>query len=200
VRGRWAAGIVPRYFTWIIKDRLAVSERPGGYARNHRKVRRQEELLWLRAQHFDRVVSLLASTHNLHAYDEQGLTWSHLPFPPGGDIGTELAGLYPAVYLWLRRGERLLLHQDELGDQLVGIIAGYLLWSALIPDGPRAITATEQLLRRQMGALARHILAVASELPPPGTLAPPPGVVPPAGPGDGGPVPDRGPERPQPAT
>lgn len=200
MRGRWAAGIVPRYFTWIIKDRLAVSERPGGYARNHRKVRRQEELLWLRAQHFDRVVSLLASTHNLHAYDEQGLTWSHLPFPPGGDIGTELATLYPAVYLWLRRGERLLLHQDELGDQLVGIIAGYLLWSALIPDGPRAITATEQLLRRQMGALARHILAVASELPPPGTLAPPPGVVPPAGPGDGGPVPDRGPERPQPAT
>lgn len=201
MRGRWAAGIVPRYFFWIIKDRLAVSERPGGYARNHRKVRRQEELLWLRAQHFDRIVSLLGSTHNLHAYDELGLTWSHFPLPPGGDIAAELAGLYPAVYFWLRHGERLLIHQDELGDQLMGVIAGYLLWSALIPDGPRATTATEQLLKRQMGALARQILSVAAELPPPGTLAPPPGVLPPPPPASGPPgsVPGVGPERPEPA-
>ena len=76
MRGRWAAGIVPRNFCWIIKDHLAVSERPGGYAPNHRKVRRHEELLWLRAQGFTRVVSLLASTHNLHAYDELRLEWS----------------------------------------------------------------------------------------------------------------------------
>ena len=32
MRGRWAAGIVPRNFDWIIRDYLAVSERPGGYA------------------------------------------------------------------------------------------------------------------------------------------------------------------------
>ena len=32
VKGKWAAGIPPRNFTWIIKDRLAVSERPGGFA------------------------------------------------------------------------------------------------------------------------------------------------------------------------
>ena len=47
VRGRWAQGLEPRGFCWIIKDRLAASERPGGFARNHRKVRRQEELIWL---------------------------------------------------------------------------------------------------------------------------------------------------------
>ena len=85
MRGRWAAGIVPRNFCWIIKDHVAVSERPGGYAPNHRKVRRQEELLWLRAQGFTRVVSLLGSTHNLHAYDELGLEWSRLP--DAGRIG-----------------------------------------------------------------------------------------------------------------
>jgi hypothetical protein len=174
MRGRWAAGIVPRNFSWIIQDRLAVSERPGGYARNHRKVRRQEELLWLRAQHFDRVVSLLGSSHNLHAYDELGLTWAHFPIPNTADITAPLTALYPSMYVWLRAGERLLLHQDELGDQLMGIIAGYLLWSALIPDGPRAITATEQLLKRQMGAVGRRIAALAGELPPPGRLKPPP--------------------------
>jgi hypothetical protein len=188
MRGRWAAGIVPRNFSWIIKDRLAVSERPGGYARNHRKVRRQEEILWLRAQHFDRIVSLLGSTHNLHAYDELALTWSHFPMPGGTDVAGALAGLYPSMYVWLRKGERLLLHQDELGDQLMGVIAGYLLWSALIPDGPRAITAAEQLLRRQMGAVGRQIVSIAGELPPPGVLKPPP---PPPAPAPIAPLPDQ---------
>ena len=77
LKGKWAKGIPPRFFAWIIKGRLAVSERPGGYARNHRKVRRHEEILWLRGEGFTRIVSLLPSPHNLHAYDELGVTWSH---------------------------------------------------------------------------------------------------------------------------
>ncbi len=171
VRGRWAAGIVPRNFAWIIKDRLAVSERPGGYAANHRKVRRREELLWLKGQHFDRIVSLLASSHNLHAYDEAGIAWSHFPLPAGADIGPELAALYPALHGWLRAGERILLHQDELSERLMGVVAGYLKWSGLIPDGPRAITATEQLLRRQLGAIGRQVVALAEEVAPPPSSA-----------------------------
>jgi hypothetical protein len=167
VRGRWAAGIVPRNFTWIIKDRLAVSERPGGYARNHRRVRRQEELLWLKAQHFDRIVSLLGSTHNLHAYDELGITWSHMPFPPQADISEPLEELYRSLSAWLEHGERLLVHQDDVGDRLMGIIGGYLRWSGLIPDDPRAIAGTEQLLKRQMGADGRQIVALAAQLGPP---------------------------------
>ena len=65
VKGKWAAGIPPRNFTWVIRDRLAVSERPGGFAPSHRRVRRQEEIIWLRVQGFTRVVSLLPSPHNL---------------------------------------------------------------------------------------------------------------------------------------
>ncbi len=60
MKGKWAAGIPPRNFTWVIKDRLAMSERPGGFAPNHRKVRRQEEIIWLQMQGFTRVVSLAA--------------------------------------------------------------------------------------------------------------------------------------------
>ena len=45
LRGKWALGIQPRNFTWIIKDRLAICERPGGYGVNHRRVRRQEEII-----------------------------------------------------------------------------------------------------------------------------------------------------------
>ena len=166
MRGRWAAGIVPRNFCWIIKDHLAVSERPGGYAPNHRKVRRQEELLWLRAQGFTRVVSLLGSTHNLHAYEELGLEWSRFPLPAASETPNILAEMYPSVHTWLHNGERLLLHQEELGDCVMGVVAGYLLWSEILPDGPRAITAMEQLLRRQMGTVGRMIVAAVEEVPP----------------------------------
>ncbi|MGO9965570.1 MAG: hypothetical protein ACLPUG_19365 [Acidimicrobiales bacterium] len=170
MRGRWAAGIVPRNFCWIIKDHLAVSERPGGYAPNHRKVRRHEELLWLRAQGFTRVVSLLASTHNLHAYDELHLEWSRFPIPVASDTREVLSELYPALHGWLRSGERVLLHQEELGDCVMGVVAGYLLWSEILPDGPRAITAMEQLLRRQMGTVGRTIVSVVEEVPSLGSL------------------------------
>jgi hypothetical protein len=174
VRGRWAAGIVPRNFAWIIKDRLAVSERPGGYAPNHRKVRRQEELLWLRAQGFNRIVSLLPSSHNLHAYDEFNLAWSHFAIPrsAAADASGILNELYPAMYEWLREGERLLLHQDELGDRLMGVVAGYILWSGILPDGPRAIAVVEQILSRQMGSAGRVLVAVVPELVP--SAGPPP--------------------------
>jgi hypothetical protein len=165
MRGRWAAGIVPRNFCWIIKDHLAVSERPGGYAPNHRKVRRHEELLWLRAQGFTRVVSLLASTHNLHAYNELHLEWSRFPMPAVTDTRDVLSELYPSLHGWLRSGERVLLHQEELGDCVMGVVAGYLLWSEILPDGPRAITAMEQLLRRQMGTVGRTIVSVVDEVP-----------------------------------
>lgn len=177
MRGRWAAGIMPRNFTWVIKDRLAVSERPGGYARNHRKVRRREELLWLKGQHFDRIVSLLGSSHNLHAYDEFGLAWSHFAMPADAEVAQSLAVLYPSLRLFLSSGERLLLHQDELGDRLIGVVGGYLLWCGLIPDGARAMTAAEQLFKRQLGSAGRQIVTVAGTLPPPDQLAPPEGVL-----------------------
>ncbi|MGH9292322.1 MAG: hypothetical protein ACRDZ6_06040 [Acidimicrobiales bacterium] len=168
MRGRWAAGIMPRSFSWVIKDRLAVSERPGGYGANHRKVRRQEELLWLRAQHVDRVVSLLASSHNLHAYSELGLVWSHFPLPPGAELEPTLGELYACMHGWLRSGERLLLHQDELSDRLVGVVAGYLLWSGILQGEPRAITVVEQILKRQMGTVGRGVVAAVAALEGPG--------------------------------
>jgi len=85
--------------------------------------------------------------------------------PAGSETRDVLAELYPSLHRWLRVGERLLLHQEELGDRVMGVAAGYLLWSGLLPDGPRAITAMEQLLRRQMGTVGRTIVTVVEEVP-----------------------------------
>jgi hypothetical protein len=163
MRGKWERGIEPRNFAWIIKDKLAVSERPGGYARNHRKVRRHEEILWLRNQGFTRIVSLLPSMHNLQAYDELGVAWSHFPNVSAGDRST-LTELYAALRTWLANGEKILLHQEELGDRIMGVVAGYLLATGLIEAGPHAVTVVEQILHRQMGPPGRELVALASDL------------------------------------
>lgn len=167
MRGKWAMGITPRYFCWIIKDRLAISERPGGYARNHRRVRRQEEIIWLREQRFSRVVSLLASPHNLHAYDELGMQWAHVPFPAHMDAAEIMASLYPQLKGWLENGERLLVHMEELGDRLMGILGGYLLWSGMLENGPQTITVMERIVGRQMGPAGRELIALVPGLPKP---------------------------------
>ena len=84
MRGRWAQGIVPRHFTWILKEQLAVCERPGGYGDSHRRVRRQEEIIWLIQNEFDRVVSVIPGPQNLHNYEEMGVPFHHVPFSGPG--------------------------------------------------------------------------------------------------------------------
>ena len=74
LRGRWALGITPRNFTWILRDKLAICERPGGYGENHRRVRRQEEIIWIRENGFGCVISIIPAPHNLHNYEELGVT------------------------------------------------------------------------------------------------------------------------------
>jgi hypothetical protein len=173
MRGKWAAGIKPRFFTWVIKDKLAVCERPGGYARNHRKVRRREEILWIKCQGFSRVVSLLASPHNLHAYDEENLAWSHVPFPINEDPSAVMPELYQQLRAWLREDERVVLHQEEVGDRLMGVVAGYLAWSGLVPEGAQAVAVAERLFGRQMGPEGRELVAMVPSLLKPGPVAGP---------------------------
>jgi len=167
VKGKWAAGIPPRNFTWVIKDRLAISERPGGFAPNHRKVRRQEEIIWLQVQGFTRVVSLLPSSHNLQAYEEKSLASVHYPLPGSGDVRGVLGEIVRDIHSRLSDGERVLVHQEELGDRVSGVIAGYLLWSSRLPTGPQAVTVVEHLTGHPMGPSGRELVAAAGQLAPP---------------------------------
>ncbi|MCU0267126.1 MAG: hypothetical protein MUF83_00625 [Acidimicrobiales bacterium] len=164
VKGKWAQGIRPRNFFWIMKDQLAVCERPGGYGQNHRKVRRQEEIIWIREQGFTYVVSVIAAPHNLHNYDELNVAWRHWPFSSADEPAVYLGSVYPEMKSLLGSGAKLLVHGEELGDRLCGIMAGYLLWVGLIDEGPRAIMVVEQITGRQMGPVGRELVAVAGKL------------------------------------
>jgi hypothetical protein len=161
LRGKWAQGLQPRNFTWIIKDRLAAAERPGGLSRNHRKVRRHEELIWLRSNGFTRIVSLLDSPHNLAAYSEAGLVPEHLPFGKHDELPMRLEHHYTRVGRWLDDPrEKLFVHYDEFGEKLLGFLGGYLLFSGLVQEGPHAIAIVEKLGNRTLGAAGRELVAI----------------------------------------
>jgi hypothetical protein len=164
MKGKWAQGITPRNFVWVLKDRLAVCERPGGYGPNHRRVRRQEEIIWIREQGFTHVVSLIAASHNLHNYDELGVAWLHRPQGPHDDPVVFQRNLYTELRHLLSSGEKLLMHQEEVGDRVCGLVAGYLLWAGLVPYGPQAISVTERLTGRQLGPHGRELVAIADSL------------------------------------
>jgi hypothetical protein len=166
VKGKWAQGIEPRNFRWVMKESLAVCERPGGYGANHRRVRRQEEIIWVREQGFSPVVSIIPSPANLHNYDELNVIWLHRPFGNHDDIAAYLAQFLPELKGLLASGHKVLVHGEELGDRISGIVGAYLVWSGLMADGPQAISLTEQLMQRQLGPVGRELVAVALALPP----------------------------------
>ena len=166
MKGKWAAGIVPRNFAWVIKDQLAVCERLGGYGANHRKVRRQEEIIWVREQGFTRIISLLASPHNLHAYEELGVEYKHFPFGKHDEPAAVLEPFWQDLRRQLAAGDKVIVHHDELGDRLEGAVAGYLVYAGLVPEQPRAVAIVEHVLQRQMGPEARELVALAVRLAP----------------------------------
>jgi hypothetical protein len=168
VKGKWAQGIEPRNFCWVMKDKFAVCERPGGYGSNHRRVRRQEEIIWIREQGFTTVISVIPSPHNLHNYDELGVSWLHRPLLVTEDTARQLHPLYQEIRRLVDDGGKVLLHGDELGDRISGLVGGYLVWSGLVPSGPQATSLTERLLHRQMGPVGREMVGVALAMPPAG--------------------------------
>ena len=163
-KGKWAQGITPRHFSWVIQDRLAVCERPGGYGANHRRVRRQEEIIWIRERGFAPVVSLIPATSNLHNYDALSVSWIHRPFPTSEDYPRFLTDLYSEMQAFLDGGAKVLCHHEELGDRVVGLMAGYVAWSGMVPEEPKAIFLLEHICGRQLAPAGREIVAIAAKL------------------------------------
>lgn len=160
---KWSEGIQPRGFRWIITDRFGVCERPGGYGAGHRRVRRLEEIIWLRRNEIDLIVTLTPIPYNLRDYDEHGLAYAHLPFSGPSD-GLDRLEVILSTIRDRVAAERVVLHHDSIGDRVSGVVAGYLLWVGLVDSGPEAITLTERLLERELGPLARETVTMADQL------------------------------------
>lgn len=164
LKGKWALGIEPRNFKWVLRGQLAVCERLGGYGDAHRRVRRQEEIIWSRVNGFDRILSLIPNNANLHNYDDEDVSWIHRPFRGPEDGEAFLNRVYSDVNVLTTQGFKILMHREELGDHVSGLVAGYLVWTEMVPEQPKAIVAVEQLLSQQIGPVGREIVAVAGRI------------------------------------
>ena len=81
-----ATGLKPREFTWVIADSLATSERIGGHGFQHRRVRREEEITWLKDAGITTVVSLLPGNQNLASYESAGFSVLHQPLEDASPV------------------------------------------------------------------------------------------------------------------
>lgn len=158
MRGKWAAGIEPRNFTWVFPSRFAVSERPGGSTLVHRRVRREEELLWLKRTGFTRIISILPASQNLASYHEHGIATGHHGLVSGPKQREIVQECYEDLDQSLSGNDVVLLHGDEISDRLLGLVAGFLVWSGKVPTTTTAIALIEQRFKTSIGTDGRSII------------------------------------------
>lgn len=152
-------GLRPRGFVWVIAERLAVSERIGGVGFQHRRVRREEEIVWLTHEaHITAVVTLLAGNQNVSAYLEAGLA-TH-PVPVQGEITPEVCRtVYAALDEALSHPDaRVLVHREVIDDEMAGLLGGYLVHAGLIGDPVLAVAVIQEILGRPLGPTGRSLV------------------------------------------
>lgn len=161
--GRMAAGLKPRGFTWVITDRLAVSERVGGSGFQHRKVRREEEITWLVEEaRINTVVSMLPGNQNVAAYREAGIATYAIP------ISTDIEPRDPELFFrtleraLARPKARVLVHREAVDDTIGGLLGGYLVNSGMVKDPILALALIQQILGRALGPEGRSLIPAAA--------------------------------------
>ena len=156
-------GLKPREFVWVIQGRLAVSERIGGYGIQHRRVRREEEILWLKEEAgITTVFSLLSGTQNLANYRDSGFDVRGEPLAADyehADVERVFKGLDEALK---DTQAVVLVHRDLVDDTLAGVLAGYLVHSQLVDDPILASALIQEILKRPLGPEGRALIPVPS--------------------------------------
>jgi hypothetical protein len=59
----------------------------------------------------------------------------------------------------------VLLHSDEVSDRLLGVVAGYLVWSQKVATVPASIALVERLFKRSIGPDGRSVLLDLPDVP-----------------------------------
>lgn len=154
-------GLEPRGFTWVIARRLAVSERIGGYGFQHRRVRREEEIAWLKATGVNAVLSLLDGNQNIAAYEAAGLAAAAEPLPELTVEGVRRV-LAAMSNLLGKPGRVLLVHRDIIDDIVAGVLAAHLVDSGRVAQPIMATALIQEILKRPLGPEARAIIPLAA--------------------------------------
>jgi hypothetical protein len=64
----------------------------------------------------------------------------------------------------MNRNAKIVVHSEEVGDRLLGIMGGYIRWSGMIEDPSQAIIITERIGGRQLDTWARELILGVHEI------------------------------------
>lgn len=151
-------GLEPRGFRWVITDRLAVSERIGGYGFQHRRVRREEEIIWLKNHGVNAVMGLLGSNQNSFAYTGAGLSFVSYELPEELEPEDVDAVFHVLAEALAPEDAVVLVHRDTIDDTLGGLLAGYLIYSGMLDDPIVATDVIQRILGRAIGPEGRRLI------------------------------------------
>ncbi len=156
-------GLKPRDFVWVIAGRLAVSQRIGGYGFQHRRVRREEEIIWLRDNaKINTLVSLLTGNQNISAYEEAGFAVTHEPLATELKVASDVPRVLKSISAALAPSKAVvLIHRDLVDETLAGLLAAYLIYSGMVGDPIKAAAVIQEILGRPLGPEARTMMSVA---------------------------------------
>lgn len=156
--GKMVAGLKPRGYTWVISERLAVSDRVGGSGFQHRRVRREEEITWLTEEAgINTIVSMLAGNQNLAAYRQAGIATYSVPV--GSPVEPEdVIRFHKTLDQALARNHaKVLVHREVVDDSVGGLVGGYLVASGMVEDPILALAVIQQILGRPLGPEGRSL-------------------------------------------
>jgi len=142
----------------VIAGQLAVSERIGGHGFQHRRVRREEEILWLKAHGINCVFSLLEGNQNQAAYEAAGFYYENHRVQP--DIeDDELDVVFAALHYSVSDlKQSVLVHRDLVDDTIVGLLGGYLVYAGLIQNPIIATSIIQEITGRPLGPEGRRLI------------------------------------------
>lgn len=143
----------------MIAGRFAVSDRIGGSGFQHRRVRREEEIAWLKEQGINTVLTLLPAGQNKSAYEEAGFrVVVHTIEGSPAEI-TNVTGVFDAMDEALNvQGASVLLHRDIIDETVAGLLAGYLVHCGLVADPIIATSVIQEILGRPLGPEGRGLI------------------------------------------
>jgi hypothetical protein len=114
----------PRAYAWIVPERVAVAERPGGCGRMHRRETRIEELEWWRDHGVVAIVSGMRTRHCLDDYAARGFEVRWHPLKDAEQAREAVVELAREVRTLLQTHEgAVLVHCDCANEWLAAIDA-----------------------------------------------------------------------------
>ena len=152
------AGLEPRGFKWVIAGRLAVSERIGGYGFQHRRVRREEEIIWLTEQGVNAVLSFLPGSQNQAAYAVANFRFFNFGIEEVLEL-EQVDEIFALMDEALKpRGASLLVHRDLIDDTVIGLLGGYLVHAGVIQDPIVATSVIQEIAGKALGPEGRRLI------------------------------------------